>query len=263
MRVIEQNTTIQKNRIYQMDCLDGMKLILDKSIDMILCDLPYGTTKCKWDMIIPLELLWEQYKRIIKDNGVIVLTASQPFTTTLVSSNLEWFKYCWVWEKTKAANFIQAKNMPLKLHEDICVFSNGAVIHKGQSKRRMTYNPQGVKEVYKKWTRPRVYDSEHQFKRPSHKNSRNITQEGYPSSVLKFNSVHNPPHPTQKPVGLFEYLIKTYTNEGDTVLDNCMGSGTTAVACENLNREWIGFETESKYIEIANNRLRELIKSSS
>lgn len=247
--------SLELNRAYQMDCLEGMKLLPDKSIDMILCDLPYGTTKCKWDTIIPLDKLWEQYKRIIKDNGAIVLTASQPFTTVLINSNLEWFKYNWVWEKTKAGNFIQAKNMPLKLHEDVCVFSNGVVIHKGQSKRRMKYNPQGVIEVDKEWSRPQVYDSEHQFKRPSHKTKRKITQEGFPSSVLKFNSVHNPPHPTQKPVELFEYLIRTYTDENEIVLDNCLGSGTTAVACEISGRKWIGFETESKYIEVINKRL--------
>lgn len=172
--------SIELNRIYQMDCLEGMKLIPDKSIDMILCDLPYGTTKCKWDAIIPFDLLWEQYKRIIKDNRAIVLTASQPFTTTLINSNFEWFKYCWVWEKTKAGNFIQAKNMPLKLHEDVVVFSNGVVIHEGQSSKRMIYNPQGVKEVDKDWSRPQIYDSEHSFKRPSHKTNRKITQEGYP-----------------------------------------------------------------------------------
>jgi site-specific DNA-methyltransferase (adenine-specific) len=251
---------LKVNRIYNMDCLEGMKDIPDKSIDMILCDLPYGSTKCKWDIVIPFDKLWEQYKRIIKDYKAIVLTSSQPFTTTLINSNMEWFKYCWVWEKTKAGNFIQAKNMPLKLHEDICVFSNGVVIHKGQSKKRMIYNPQGVQEVNKEWHRPQVYDSEHNFKRPSHKTDRKITQEGFPSSVLKFGSVHNPPHPTQKPVELFEYLIKTYTNEGETVLDNCMGSGTTAIACINTNRNFIGFELSSEYCKIAEERIRNLNK---
>lgn len=250
--------SLELNRIYQMDCLEGMKLIPDKSIDMILCDLPYGTSKCSWDSIIPLKDLWNEYKRIIKNYKAIVLTASQPFTTTLINSNLEWYKYNWVWEKTKAGNFIQAKNMPLKLHEDICVFSSGVVIHKGQSEKRMTYNPQGVQKVDKEWHRPQVYNSEHQFKRPSHKKDRKITQEGFPGSVLKFGSVHNPPHPTQKPVELFEYLIKTYTNENEIVLDNCMGSGTTAVAATLNNRKWIGFETEPKYIELANKRLEQI-----
>ena len=241
--------------IKQGDCLKLMKEIPEKSIDMILCDLPYGTSKCSWDSIIPLDKLWIEYKRIIKDYRAIVLTATQPFTTTLINSNLDWFKYCWVWEKTKAGNFIQAKNMPLKLHEDICVFSNGVVIHKGQSQKRMMYNPQGVHDVDKDWHRPQVYDSEHNFKRPSHKTDRKITQEGFPSSVLKFNSVHNPPHPTQKPVALLEYLIKTYTNENELVLDNCAGSFSTAIACINTGRRFIGYELDEKYFEIGKNRI--------
>ena len=244
-----------KIELLQGDCLEKMKDIPDGSIDMILCDLPYGTTACKWDTVIPFEPLWEQYKRIIKDNGAIVLTASQPFTSALVMSNIKMFKYGLVWQKTKAGNFIQAKNMPLKLHEDICVFSSGVVIHKGQSIKRMIYNPQGVTEVDKDWHRPEVYESEHNFKRPSHKTERKITQEGFPGSILTFGSVHNPPHPTQKPVALFEYLIKTYTNEGDLVLDNCAGSGTTGVACKNLNRNYILIEKEPEYIKIINERL--------
>ncbi len=243
------------NKIICGDCLEVMKELPDKSIDMVLCDLPYGTTMCKWDAVIPFEPLWGQYKRIIKDNGAIVLTATQPFTTKLINSNFDWFKYCLVWEKTKAGNFIQAKNMPLKLHEDICVFSNGVVIHKGQSKKRMTYNPQNVKQVDKIWQRPQTYDSEHQFKRPSHKTKRKITQEGYPGSVLKFNSVHNPPHPTQKPVALFEYLVKTYTNPGEVVLDNCAGSCTTAIACLNTDRDYICIEKEPKYCDIGRERV--------
>jgi len=246
-------------KLYNEDTLEAMKKIPDKSIDMILCDLPYGTTKCSWDSIIPLDKIWAEYKRIIKDYRAIVLNASQPFTTTLISSNLEWYKYNYVWEKTKAGNFIQAKNMPLKLHEDICVFSNGVVIHKGQSKRRMIYNPQGVHEVDKEWHRPRVYDSEHNFKRPSHKTDRKITQEGFPSSILKFGSVHNPSHPTQKPVELCKFLINTYSNEGETILDNTCGSGTTLVAAKNLKRKCIGIEIEEKYCEIAKNRLIEVV----
>lgn len=252
---------IKHNSLYNMDCLEGMKFIPDKSIDMILCDLPYGTTRCAWDSIIPLDKLWLEYKRIIKNYRSIVLTASQPFTTTLISSNLEWYKYNWVWEKTKAGNFIQAKNMPLKLHEDICIFSNGVVIHKGQSQKRMTYNPQDVQEIQKEWHRPQIYDSEHQFKRPSHKTDRIIKQEGFPSSVLKYGSVHNPPHPTQKPVELFEYMIRTYTNENETVLDNCIGSGTTAIACINTNRNFIGFEMDETYYNLADKRIREHLES--
>jgi len=233
-----------------------MKDIDDKSINMILCDLPYGTTQCKWDTIIPFNELWMHYERIIKDNGAIVLTATQPFTSNLIISNIKLFKYCWVWEKTKAANFPNAPNMPLKLHEDICIFSKGTCAN--GSKRRMIYYPQGVKEVNKEWKRPRKYDSEHNYKRPSHKLKRTIKFEGYPSTVIKINSEHNPPHPTQKPVALFEYLIKTYTNENDIVLDNCIGSGTTAIACLNTNRNYIGIEKEEKYFNIANERISQL-----
>jgi len=244
-------------KLFQGDCLQVMDKLIEKEVkfDMILADLPYGTSKCAWDSIIPLDRLWNYYRVIIKDYKAIVLTATQPFTTTLINSNINWFKYNWVWEKTKAGNFIQAKNMPLKLHEDVCVFSNGVVIHKGQSEKRMIYNPQGVKDVDKDWHRPQVYDSEHNFKRPSHKTDRKITQEGFPGSVLKFNSVHNPPHPTQKPLELMEYLINTYTNEGDLILDNTCGSGTTLLASRNLKRKCIGIELEEKYCEIAKNRL--------
>jgi site-specific DNA-methyltransferase (adenine-specific) len=242
------------------DCLEWMAKFPDKSVDMILADLPYGTTQCKWDTIIPFDKLWLQYERIIKKNGAIILTASQPFTSTLIVSNLKMFKYCLVWEKTKAGNFIQARNMPLKLHEDICVFSDGVVIHKGQSVKRMTYNPQGVTKVDKEWHRPSVYDSEHSYKRPSHKTERKITEENFPGTILKFNSVHNPPHPTQKPVPLFEYLIETYSNEGETILDNTAGSCTTAIACKNTNRKWICIEKEEKYCEISKKRLLEWIE---
>jgi site-specific DNA-methyltransferase (adenine-specific) len=241
--------------LYCGDCLQLMKYIDDKSIDMILCDLPYGTTACKWDTIIPFEPLWEQYKRIIKDSGAIVLTGSQPFTSALVMSNVKMFKYEWIWEKTVAGNFIQAKNSPLKIHENILVFSSGVVIHKGQSRRRMVYNPQGVKEVNKEWHRPQIYDSEHNYRRPSHTTDRKITQEKFPNSILEFGSEHNPPHPTQKPVALFKYLIKTYTNVGDLVLDNCVGSGTTLVACKELGRKGIGIEKEEKYCVIAKQRI--------
>lgn len=242
--------------IYLGDCLEIMPEL--EPVDLVLCDLPYGITACKWDTVIPLNPLWIQYKRLIKNNRAIVLTASQPFTSMLIMSNLEMFKYEWVWNKTKAGNFIQAKNMPLKLHENIIIFSNGVVIHKGQSKKRMLYNPQGVKIVDRNYIRPRVYDSEHHFKRPSHKTARKIIQEAFPSSVIKINSVHNPPHPTQKPVALFEYLIKTYTNPGNLVLDNCMGSGTTLVAAKQLNRKAIGIEIEERYCEIAVERIENI-----
>jgi site-specific DNA-methyltransferase (adenine-specific) len=248
-------------KLIQGDCLEEMdKLISDGiKVDVIITDPPYGTTACKWDSIIPFDEMWERLNKLIKPNGAIVLFGSEPFSSALRMSNIKNYKYDWVWEKTKAGNFIQAKNMPLKLHELISVFSNGVVIHKGQSKKRMKYYPQGVKNIDKDWYRPKVYNSEHNFKRPSHKTKRKITQENYPSTILKFNSVHNPPHPTQKPITLMEYLIKTYTNEGELVLDFTMGSGSTGVACKNLSRNFIGIEIDEKYFKIAKQNLSTII----
>ena len=241
--------SLELNRVYHMDCLEGMKLLPDKSIDMILCDLPYGMTACKWDSVIPFEPLWEQYERVIKDNGAIVLTASQPFTTMLINSNIKLFKYCWVWEKEQGVNFLMAKKQPLKVHEDICVFY----------KKQCIYNPQmtmGKPYISGKGNSGEVTGK---VKKIQTKN----TGTRYPKSIIRFNRERGL-HPTQKPVALFEYLIKTYTNEGEIVLDNCMGSGTTAVACELNNRKWIGFEIESKYVEVTNKRLEQVrLKNSS
>lgn len=237
---------IEINKIYNMDCLEGMKYIDEESIDMILCDLPYGTTQCKWDSIIPLDLLWKQYKRIIKKNGAMVFTASQPFTSALIMSNIKIFKYCWVWEKTRATGHVHAKNKPLKIHEDICVFSKGTTVHASQSKNRMTYNPQGIVRVDRKSYRPSRGKGNYAIcgLRPSHKQTIIQTHENYPKSIIKIKSEHNVGllHPTQKPLELFEYLIKTYTNKGELVLDSCIGSGTTAIACINTNRNYIGFD---------------------
>ena len=229
------------------DCLERIKEIPDGSVDMILCDLPYGTTACKWDSVIPFEPLWEQYRRIAKKSAAIVLTASQPFTTALIASNLRDFRYCWVWEKTMASNFALAKKQPFKKHEDVCVFYL----------RQPTYNPQ--MEAGKPYNDNRsdgalnasvgVADG---IRRKPIMN----TGSRYPSSVQVFSNGNNGNvHPTQKPVALMEYLIKTYTNEGETVLDNCMGSGTTGVACRNLNREFIGVEMDKDYFEIAKKRI--------
>jgi len=237
---------LELNKIYNMDCLEGMKLIDDKSIDMILCDLPYGTTACKWDTIIPFEPLWEQYERIIKDNGAIVLFGSQPFTSALVMSNLKLFRYELIWQKTLATNFFLVKKQPAKKHENILVFY----------KKQPTYNPQmEIGKPYKDKPRKRtvgIHGNAETIKKA-------INNEGtrYPSSVLLFSNGNNGNvHPTQKPVALFEYLIKTYTNEGETVLDNCMGSGTTAIACINTNRNYIGFEIDPDYYEAAQERIR-------
>ena len=222
------------------DCLERMKEIPDKSIDMVLCDLPYGTTQCKWDTIIPFEPLWQQYNRIIKDNGAIVLTASQPFTTTLINSNIKHFRYSWTWEKEQGVNFLMAKKQPLKVHEDVCVFS----------KRQTVYNPQmseGKPYISSKGDSGEVTG---RVKKIQTKNKGTR----YPRSIIQFKR-ETGLHPTQKPVALLEYLIKTYTLEGETVLDNCMGSGSTGVACVNANRNFIGIEKDTKYFEIAKSRI--------
>jgi site-specific DNA-methyltransferase (adenine-specific) len=226
------------NVIYNEDCLEGMKRIPDNSIDMILADLPYGTTACKWDTIIPFEPLWEQYERVIKDNGAIILTASQPFTSALVMSNVKMFKYEWVWIKTKPTGFLNAKKQPLRTYEDICVFYN----------KQSLYNPQGIKSTDKLVSRT----NRGNYGECSKTTRQTVTN--YPRNILEFPSIDGL-HPTQKPVKLFEYLIKTYTNEGHIVLDNVIGSGTTAIACLKTNRKFIGFELEEKYYNIALERI--------
>ena len=234
-----------KIELIQGDCLEKMKDIDDKSIDMILCDLPYGTTACSWDTIIPFEPLWEQYKRIIKDNGAIVLTASQPFTSALVMSNLKMFKYEWIWEKTIASNFMLSKKQPQKKHENILVFYKNQPNINLQMETGKPYSDNIRKRTVG------IHNSETIKKAIENKGTR------YPSTVQKINSISQGLHPTQKPVALFEYLIKTYTNEDETVLDNCMGSGTTGVACKNLNRNFIGIELDPEYFKIAEKRINE------
>ena len=238
--------------LWQGDCLELMKDIPDKSVDMILCDLPYGTTACKWDTIVPFEPLWEQYKRVIKDNGAIVLTASQPFTSALVMSNPNMFKHEWIWQKTSASNFMSMKYQPAKKHESIVVFC----------KKSPAYYP--IKDVVEKKTNSNKGKLSPSAVYGTNFNN-DITYEDtglrYPSSVRLFSNQSgelnntNRLHPTQKPVPLFEYLIKTYTNDGETVLDNCMGSGTTGVACKNLNRKFIGIELDENYFNIAKERI--------
>ena len=241
------------------DCLEKMKDIPDKSIDMILCDLPYGTTACKWDTVIPFEPLWEQYERVIKDNGAIVLTASQPFTTSLISSNMKHFKYCWYWIKSKPNGFQHAKNRPMTKVEEVCVFSKAPMGHKSLlGTRRMVYNPQGVRPSGKK-TISKDMHGRILGARPNQVGREYESYTGFPHNVLEFPNMTGKQaiHPTQKPVALFEYLIKTYTNEGETVLDNCMGSGSTGIACINTNRNFIGIEKDDKYFEIAKKRIKE------
>jgi site-specific DNA-methyltransferase (adenine-specific) len=246
------------NKIIQGDCLEVMKGLPDKSIDMILCDLPYGTTACKWDTIIPFEPLWEQYKRIIKDNGAIVLTASQPFTSALVMSNPDMFRYEMIWEKSKVTGFFEAKNKPLVTHEVILVFSKSK--YSNGVKNKMNYFPQGLVQI-SKVLKPNLRGVKdkigHNFQRPSTMNEYTQEKTNYPKSILKIKSESRTSHPTQKPVALFEYLIKTYTNEGDLVLDNCIGSGTTAIACRNTGRNFIGIEISPEYCKIAEDRLRQ------
>ena len=241
------------------DCLEEMKKIPDQSIDMILCDLPYSTTNCKWDEPISLTDLWAQYNRILKKYHAVVLFGSQPFTTRLIYSNLSWFKYSWIWKKNRATGHVHAKNKPMKLHEDIVVFSEGNTLHQGQSKKRMPYYPQGLIAMptnTKRRTRNDSGDNAVMGKRKSHKSTQ-WTHTNYPNSMLEFDIEMNKKryHETQKPVALCEYLIKTYTNENELVLDNCMGGGTTAIACLNTNRDFIGIEKEHQYFEVAKRRI--------
>jgi len=259
------------------DCLEKMKEIESDSIDLILCDLPYGTTDrhktdkskkgriLKWDTIIPLELLWEEYKRILNpENGVVVLTADQPFTSFLIMSNLDWFKYEWIWKKQKTTGFLHANARPMKQTEDVLVFSpkpaSGVAYRTGKS---MRYNPQGLveKKVKKKNNAKRLGNFLHQ---PEHMGKKNkmlheteYSQEytNYPSEIIEFGLDSNAIHPTQKPVALMEYLIRTYSNTGDTVLDNCMGSGTTGVACINTSRNFIGIELDETIFNQAKDRI--------
>ena len=241
---------MELNKIYNEDCLVGMDKIEDKSVNMILCDLPYGTTKCKWDIVLPFDKLWSHYNRIIKDNGAIILFAKQPFTSDLVNSNRDMFRYELIWEKTRVGNSMQVKKQPSAIHENIEVFY----------KKQPTYNDLKFKvdEKYidkRKSIRDSFYKSEHYsgvMKRKADDGMR------HPQSILPFNSVwHTGMHPTEKPLELFEWLIKSYTNEGDLVLDNCIGSGTTAVACINTNRNYIGFEKEKEYYDMCLERIKE------
>jgi site-specific DNA-methyltransferase (adenine-specific) len=250
-----------KMELIQGDCLDKMKSIPDGSIDMILCDLPYGTTSCKWDTIIPFESLWKQYKRIIKNNHAIVLFGQEPFSSHLRISNLDWYKYDFYWRKSRPSGFTNAKLKPLKDIEVISVFSSGTTANK--SPRKMPYFPQGLIKVDKKWSRPKHYTDGDKGVNPtrvSHSLDRVIEYEGYPRQILEYNNSNSDvAHPTQKPVPLIEYLIKTYTIENDIVLDNCMGSGTTGVACKNINRNFIGIELNDEYFKIAEKRISEII----
>ena len=244
----------------QGDCLELMKNIPDKSIDMILCDLPYGTSACKWDITIPFESLWEQWERIIKIDGAIVLFGSEPFSSICRTSNLKLYKYDWKWEKPNGANFLNFKYQPAKVHEDIMVFGKSATSY---SKKgiNMIYNPQmEFGKPYKQLSGKQKQNENNELLGSTVRSPINqvITENKgvrYPKSIIKFGHDKEKFHPTQKPIALLKYLIKTYTNEGDTVLDNCMGSGSTGVACKELNRNFIGIEINEDYFNIAKKRI--------
>ncbi len=232
------------------DCLEIMKTIEDKSIDMILCDLPYGITACKWDTVIPFKPLWEQYERIIKDNGAIVLFGGEPFTSKLICSNINNFKYNWIWQKNKTTGYLNAKKQPLNDNETISVFY----------KKQCTYNPQKTiaDKIYKRGFAKRSKSDCYGNKEKDFVQVDDGMR--YPKRIIYFNNndTQNQLHPTQKPVALCEYLIRTYTNENELILDNCMGSGTTAIACINTNRNFIGIELDETYFNIAKKRIEEV-----
>jgi len=242
-----------ESKIICGETINEMSKLPSKSIDMILCDLPYGTTQCKWDSVIPFDMLWKEYTRIIKDNGAIVLTASQPFTSNLVMSNPKLFRYSLVWEKSKSTGYLNSKKMPMRSHEDILVFY----------KNLPTYNPQMVDgDPYDKGKAHRPTDVYREQKGEIH--VKNETGKRYPRSVQYFKTAESEGkvyHPTQKPISLMEWLVKTYSNEGDMVLDNTIGGGTTAIACIRTNRKYIGIDVSEEYINITNQRINEEINN--
>ena len=239
------------NQIFNGDCLELMKDIPDGSVDAIITDLPYGTTRNQWDSVIPIDMLWKHYKRLIKSNGAIVLFSQQPFTSVLVASNLSMFKYEWIWEKEMGTGFLNANYAPLKSHENIVVFSKGSAAHNGNP---MSYNPQmeqGKAYTCKQGKMVNNYDTAHMVESIETKND----GKRYPKTVLKFNRDKDNVHPTQKPVELLRYLIRTYTNEGETVLDSCCGSGTTAIAAIREKRNFLCIEKDPHYYHVAKKRI--------
>ena len=242
---------MKKFELWNGDCIELMKNIPDGSVDMVLCDLPYGTTRNKWDSIIPLDRLWQQYKRVIKDNGAIVLFSAEPFTSLLITSNIQWFRYDLIWSKTQGSDFLNANRKPLRSHENICVFY----------KKQPTYNPQKTDgKPYKAKSGETTSSNFGKFNGNHH--TENKDGKRCPLSVLRFSGEHNrgKQHPTQKPTDLLEWLIKTYTNEGETVIDNSMGSGSCGVACVNTGRKFIGIELDQGYFDIAKERIEKSIR---
>lgn len=231
------------DNIYNIDCLEGMKQIPDGSIDAIICDLPYGTTQNRWDSVIPFDKLWSEYRRVTKPNAAIVLFSQQPFTSALVMSNPQMFRYEWIWQKSRATGHLNAKKMPMKIHENVLIFYNALP----------TYNPQFTKgDPYVKYRE--THSSNYGYQAGVVTVNEGIR---YPKDIIEFTSETNTIHPTQKPVDLLRYLVLTYTNEGDTVLDNCIGSGTTAIACIKERRHFIGFELSKEYFDKAVRRVNE------
>ena len=269
---------MQQVTLHQGDCLIEMDKITEDSVDLILCDLPYGTTDRKgikdkgdnrllaWDTVIPLDKLWDQYRRVLKPNGTVVLTADQPFTSQLIVSNIDWFKYEWIWRKKKTTGFLLANYRPMKQTEDIVVFSPAGAAAASRHGGNMTYNPQGLieKRVKKKNSAKRLgkflHNPEHMGagNKLLHDTDYEQKYTNYPSEIIEFGLDKDSIHPTQKPVALMEYLIRTYTNEGEVVLDNCMGSGTTGVACINTNRKFIGIEMNDDYFNMAADRINNI-----
>tara|TARA_B100001989_G_scaffold20289_1_gene12406 strand:+ start:3975 stop:4823 length:849 start_codon:yes stop_codon:yes gene_type:complete len=269
-------------KLYQGDCLVEMNKIADGSVDLILCDLPYGTTDRKgirdkgdnrllsWDTVIPLDELWEQYRRVLKERGAVVLTADQPFTSQLILSNLDWFKYEWIWKKKKTTGFLLANYRPMKETEDVVVFSPAGAAAASRHGGNMTYNPQGLieKKVKKKNSAKRLgkflHNPEHMGKgnKLLHETEYEQKYTNYPSEIIEFGLDKDSIHPTQKPVALMDYLIKTYSNENEVVLDNCMGSGTTGVSAVRCNRKFIGIEKDENYFNLASDRIMSVSKVS-
>ncbi len=242
--------------LHQGDCLAVLQTLDAGSVDAVITDPPYGTTECAWDSVIPLAPMWVEVKRVLKPRGAVVLFAAQPFTSALVMSNAEWFKYAWVWEKSLVGDVMNAKNKPMRKHEDIAVFSGGTTANR--SDRQMTYNPQGLERIgiFKKNHYRLDGQATFKPKRPSHEVGWRQEYTNYPTSILRFdNGNYGSFHPTQKPTDLLAYLVRTYTNAGDTVLDFTMGSGTTGVACRMEGRHFIGVELDPGYFAIAQRRI--------
>jgi site-specific DNA-methyltransferase (adenine-specific) len=240
--------------IFNGDCLDVMPHLEAGAFDAVICDPPYGTTACAWDSPIPFEPMWAALKRLARPRAAIVLFGQEPFSSLLRMSNIEWYKYDWVWKKTRSMDFFNNKNKPREIHELISIFSSGTTANR--SENRMPYYPQGLVKTHKRWHRPQKYASEHRISRPSHTLDRVIEFENYPETIIEFaNPNQDSEHPTQKPVELLEYIILTYTQPGDLILDFTMGSGTTLRAAKNLGRRAIGIEIEKRYCEIADRRL--------